>query len=74
MLSSWRDLNLQEDSGLERLLISDRIAPKKISAATFTSDGKHIIMADKFGDVYVAVIPDPNPAGPGSAGQQLLDI
>ncbi len=35
-----------------------RVAPKKISAATFTADSKHVIMADKFGDVYVTIIPE----------------
>ena len=31
-----------------------RKCPKKVSAATFTQDGKHALFADKFGDVYVA--------------------
>lgn len=29
-----------------------RLAGKKISAATFTPDSKHVIFADKSGDVY----------------------
>lgn len=33
-----------------------RIAPKKISAAGFTTDGQHVMMADKFGDVYIAAL------------------
>ena len=36
-----------------------RKCPKKVSAATFTSDGEHAIFADKFGDVYVAATAAP---------------
>lgn len=47
-------------------MLSLRVAPKKISAANFTSDSKHVIMADKFGDVYIAVIPEQGSAGAGN--------
>ncbi len=34
-----------------------RVAPKKVSAACFTADCKHITLADKFGEVYAAALP-----------------
>lgn len=38
-------------------LVDRRIAVKKVSAVGFTADSRHVVFADKFGDVLVAEVP-----------------
>jgi hypothetical protein len=48
------------------VLLLCRVAPKKVSAAAFSSDGAHAFFADKFGDVLVVQTKGDEPEGPPS--------
>ena len=41
------------------------VATKRISAADFTADSEHVVLADKFGDVLIASVPQTELASGG---------
>ena len=46
-----------------------RQSPKRCGAATFTQDARHLLFADKFGDVYSALAEEASLPAPTGALQ-----